>query len=128
MTRTAFAHRRPLPPPNAADRRQAWRDLLDAALVQSATVSAGGQVDRFATTVFLGQLVRARQMKFPLEHNTATVAAEIFLRLAGAFSIAARPEDREALGDLMREAVRCLDRLLSQEAQRGIARTTGDHT
>lgn len=101
-------------PTSRAEASAAWRELI---------AQAGDYARRAALTkeeayLFLGRIVRVTKMPFPLAHASATEAAKAFGLVARAFVMAARDDEREALGELMGDGARCLERLLVAEAQR----------
>jgi hypothetical protein len=109
-----------------AEAPRAWRNAIDLSQVHCAATRRGAPLSRIDGQTFMSLVVRLQKTAFPLEHNTATQASAAFLKLASALVLATRQEDREALADFLVEGARCLDRLLSSEAQKWNARLTGE--
>ncbi len=96
------------PAVSTAQRFAAWRRLAEAARAHGRSAIGA---------VHMGHLAReARRAAFPIEGQSAALAARGLLNFVDAFEAAAMPERREALRAVLGPAADCVEAMLEEPA------------
>jgi len=103
---------RPIDSPAA---RAAWRGAMEIARASVDQWDRTGELDLYAMAELRHALRRARAVAFPLRSGPSRETAEAFVRLTGAFADAGPTPSRDVIGQAVRAAVQCLDRLIVNE-------------